>query len=87
MERVTLEFRSHGKRLLVPALPHLLQGGTGPIYLKSGMWEEAGPGLKGEDISVWAWKSKLQDIYLSTFLKKSAYLPLDVFSFIFSVAN
>lgn len=89
MERVIFEFGSHGKRLLVPNMSrtvhgvshHSLWGGTSPIYLKSGTWEEACPGLKCEDISVWAWKSKLQDIYLFTFFEKSGYLLWTDFHF------
>ena len=59
--------------------PHSLCGG---IYLQIGMWEEAGSGLKREDAAVRAWKSKQQEIYLSTFLKKSACLPMDLFLFL-----
>lgn len=55
---------------------HSLQGSTGPI-LK--MWEEGFPELSCEDLTVYNQKSNLQDICLSTFLKKSASLSLDLF--------
>lgn len=52
MERAGSELGSHGERWLVPVpavspalSPPSSQPGTGPGDLKTGTWEEAGPGL------------------------------------------